>query len=130
MIKLSHGDRVRLSTWVGPYADNATTVVGTARGFAASHGQDPQALHGRELANGHDTAFTTFSGFMLFGDGRSTEEAIAKAKAEAAKATVLDDGDMVEIEGEMFMVCVVRDNDRGPNTCDPITFARNAYDGS
>jgi hypothetical protein len=129
-IRLSHGDRVRLSTWVGPYADNATAVVGTSRGFAASHGRDPQAAHDRARANGHVTAFTTFYGFFLFGDGRSTEEAIALAKVEAAKATVLDDGDMVEIEGEIFMVFTPAGNDRGPRNFDPIHFSRNSYDGS
>ena len=124
IIKLAHGDTVRLSTWTRFPYDNATAEVSTARGYATKHEDDPEVFHRSTLANGHDTAWTHYMGGALLGDRTARDAQAADIEARLARAITLTAGDVVEIEGERFTVRPAWGNDHQPRNSDPIKFHR------
>jgi hypothetical protein len=123
-IKLLAGDHVYAAGWnQEPYL-TATALVGTAREFARRYDQDEEEAHRRCLDNGHDTAYAMFGGTCLVDDRQLAERMAAERAANRASATELNDGDEVEIEGELFTVRINPRNERRPYNSDPIKFIR------
>jgi hypothetical protein len=117
-IKLSHKQQIRVKGF-SPLANKIT--VGTARGYAAQYQEDPEAAHTRALGNGHDTAWTNQAASVMTSDykGKQAElDAAAKATTEAVE---IENGQLVEIEGETFLVKVF-----GERYSDPVHFIRQA----
>jgi len=123
-IALKPGDTVRLAGWTRFPYDTCTAEVGTARAYAAQYGEDPQEAHDRALGFGHATAYTIYSGGALV-DCRVTAARMAAERAERfARAVTLNEGDVVEIEGELFGVSAAWGNKASPRNSDPIHFKR------
>ena len=89
----------------------------TARGYAAQYGEDQEGAHARCVGFGHDTAFTVNGGTMLTDSRAYNLAKLAESAAQLAGATVIADGERVEIEGDTFIVRVV-----GQRFSDPIHF--------
>lgn len=123
LFPLRHGDTVRLATWTGPYA-RVTAEVGTARGYAAEGGRDPEAFHALTVQRGHDTAWTVQIGASLTNSKAFNDAKRAKEDAALARAVTLAHGDLVEIEGQRFTVHVNAGNLNAVRNSDPIAFRR------
>ncbi len=115
LVKLTHG--MLLRTLAG---DHRRTYVGTARGYAAQYKNDPEAAHKKALADGDATAWTNQECAVLH-DGSPEVKAEEKAKflADMAQATTIFNGQLVEIEGEIFKTVIL-----GWQYSDPIAFKR------
>ena len=112
---LSHNEVIRLATWnAGDYA----RVFGL-RGFCEAGARDYDAALARARQNGHDIAATMHSGTALVDDGGKH---YAREEATAATATILTEGETVEIEGVRYMVGANHGNEKGPRNSDPIRF--------
>lgn len=121
MITLAHGDHVKLAGWNG-----ISVTVGTARGYSIENNRDAEAAHRRELEKGFSTAWTSFTGDMIYGDRAYGAMKAAERMAKFETATLLENGQSVEIEGETFVVEVVKRNEKAPVNSDPIHFIRTA----
>ena len=115
-IVLSHKQEIRVKGFT-PLAQSIT--VGTARGYAAQYKEDPEAGHARALANGHETAWTNQACAVLTSDYPGKREALDAAAKATAEAPEIEDGQTVEIEGELFTVRVM-----GERYSDPVKFIR------
>jgi hypothetical protein len=94
-------------------------AVGTARGYAAQHGGDAEESHQRALDNGHDTAWANQAAGELTADYEGKAEGMAAKAAAIAAAPEIENGQTVEIEGELFTVRVT-----GERFSDPVHFKR------
>lgn len=119
MTILKHDDHVRLEGWEG-----ISVKVGTARGYAASYNGDQEEAHQRAVKNGHNTAWTVYTGTALYGDRAYGALKAAERMENFIKAILLADGQVVEIEGERFTVKVIRRNEKYPVNSDPIHFIK------
>lgn len=115
-ITLSHKQEIRVKGFT-PLAQSIT--VGTCRGYAAQYNEDGEASHARALANGHDTAWTNQAAAVLSADYPGKSEALDAARKATAEAPEIEDGQTVEIEGELFRVKVL-----GERYSDPVKFIR------
>ena len=77
--------------------------------------------HARAVAQGHDTAWTVNTGSCIVSDRTWAAAKLAEEAEQLRTATIVDDGEMVEIEGETFTVRVM-----GQRFADPIHFKREA----
>lgn len=119
MITLTNGDQVRLAAW-----EHASVPVTTVRGYAAEYKENPETTYQRAVERGHNTAWTTFTGHMLYGNAEEGRRALAERRAKYDKAVVVEDGEQVEIEGEIFTVKVLPRNEKAPYNSDPIHFVK------
>lgn len=115
-LTLSHNQEVRVKGF--SHLANRITV-GTARGYAAQYNEDTTTAHQRALDNGHDTAWTNQAASVLTSDYPGKHEALDAAAAATAAAPEIEEGMVVEIEGELFTVKVL-----GERYCDPVKFVR------
>jgi hypothetical protein len=113
---LAHKQIIRVKGF-SPYANQIT--VGTARGYAAEYQKDGEASHQRALANGHETAWANQSAGELTSDHPGKTEALDAKAAAIAAAPEIENGQAVEIEGELFTVRVM-----GEQFSDPVHFVR------
>lgn len=113
---LTHNQEIR----VKGFSNLANKItIGTCRGYAAQYNEDGEASHARALANGHDTAWTNQAASVLTSDYKGKAEELDRAAAERASAVEIEDGQVVEIEGESFRVKVL-----GERYSDPVKFIR------
>lgn len=94
--------------------------VGTLSAFTAKLNRTPEALEAaraKALSLGHDIAWTVNTGTCLVGDKALGARMLAEEAAQFAGATLVTDGQLVEIEGETFKVKVM-----GERFSDPIHF--------
>lgn len=102
MKTLNHGDFVRLPVW-----NHLTFVsVGTVRGYLGEDSTDT------------DPPWVTYTGAVL----TDSSAFYAEKAAKAAKAIVIEDGEVVEIENARYRVQVMRGCQMRPVYCDPIHF--------
>jgi len=92
-------------------------TVFTVEGYARKNKEDPAAAVKRAIENGHELTGTTGGMSVMTDDYPGKAEAHAKALKETAAAPVLDNGELVEIEGRTYAVRLV-----GANYSDPIHF--------
>ena len=107
LITLNAGQFVTAPGFRKAYAFN------TARSYAG------EASHARAIANGHDTAWTVNPGSALLGDREAAKRMLAKEAEQLAGAVMIENGQVVEIEGERFKVKI-----NGERYSDPIAFKR------
>lgn len=113
---LSHNQEIRVKGF-SRLANKIT--VGTCRGYAAKYKEDGEASHQRALKNGHDTAWTNQAASVLSDNYKGKAEELDRAAAATAAAPEIEDGQVVEIEGETFRVKVL-----GERYSDPVKFIR------
>jgi hypothetical protein len=113
---LAHNQIIRVKGF-SEYANQIT--VGTARGYAAEYQEDGEASHQRALANGHETAWANQSAGELTSDYPGKKEALDAKAAAIAAAQEVENGQTVEIDGEIFTVRVM-----GERYSDPVHFVR------
>jgi hypothetical protein len=111
MQALIHGQFVTVAGWRRAYA------FSTIAGYAASYGGDPAEARATALGHGHDIAWTVNPGTALLGDRGAAKAMLDREAAELAGATIVADGEAVEIDGERFIVKVM-----GERYSDPIHF--------
>jgi hypothetical protein len=114
-MKLTHNQIVRVKGF-SQYANKIT--IGTARGYDP---QNAEESHQRCLANGHDTAWAMQSAGVLTSDYEGKQSYLDAEEAAIAAAVEIEDGQIVEIEGEQFIVKVT-----GERFSDPVKFKRVA----
>jgi len=102
---LNHDSLVRLPDW------NATAKVGTLNGFCPDFAETARE-------RGNPEAWTVFAGHVISADPGHYE----RIRANNAAATVIDDGEVVTIEGRNYRVLVNKGNHAGPRNSDPIQF--------
>lgn len=115
---LSHNQIIRVKGF-SRYANKIT--VGTARGYAAQYNDDAEEAHKRAIENGHETAWANQSAAVLSADYPGKAEALEAEAAAIAAAPEIENGQTVEIEGEIFTVRVT-----GERYSDPVHFQRVA----
>jgi hypothetical protein len=115
---LSHNQIIRVKGF-SQYANKIT--VGTARGYAAEYYDAPEESHKRALDNGHDTAWANQSASVLSADYPGKKQELDAKAAAIASAPEIENGQTVEIEGELFTVRVT-----GERYSDPVHFKRIA----
>lgn len=115
---LSHGQIIRVKGF-SQYANKIT--VGTARGYASRYNDDAEEAHKRALDNGHPTAWANQACSVLSSDYPGKAEALNAEAASIAAAPEIEDGQTVEIEGELFRVRVT-----GERYSDPVHLKRIA----
>lgn len=116
ILTLQHNQTVR-GAGFSKYAQRIS--VGTARGYAAEYNRNQDEAHQRALTNGHSTAWTNQEAACLTADYPGKAEAHAAYLKDIAEAVELQNGQQVEIEGEIFTVRLV-----GSHVSDPIHFIR------
>ena len=120
-ITLNHGDHVYLATWQGIY-DDMTVEVGTVEGYSVSGERNSQEAVERAMLYGHELAWTLHVGVCLHGDRNRAEQEALKRREQRQNGVELYHGQLVELEGCMYTVHVVRGNERHPYNSDPIKF--------
>lgn len=118
-ISLTHGQNIRIASW----ANTISASVFTTRGYAIENGECPDEAVTRARGFGHDLVGSIYSAGALVGDRALAMKLAAEERARAESAAVLADGDMVEIDGALHRVVVMRGNTGlFPANCDPIHF--------
>lgn len=113
---LQHGQQIRVKGF-NRLANKIT--VGTCRGFAAQFSRDGDASHALALANGHATAWANQAPSAMSDNYPGKDAELNRLAAETAAAIEIENGQTVEIEGELFTVKVT-----GQRYSDPIHFRR------
>jgi len=108
---LTNSQFVTVAGWRRAY------TFSTIAGYATKLGKDAKEYRERAIRNGHDLAWTINSGVALVGDKKLGAAILAREAQEFASATVLENGETVEIEGELYQVKVM-----GERYSDPIHF--------
>lgn len=110
---LTHDQFVTAAGWNRAYA------LGTIAGYYNETGRDAAAAEARirALKNGHNIAWTVNPGTVIVGDRALGKALLARDAAELAAATIVANGEIVEIEGERFAVRIM-----GQRYADPIHF--------
>lgn len=104
---LKHGQAVRLPAW-----DAMTFAkVFTVGGYARDHGSDPASVR-------YEPPCATYAGTTITTDQGHYD----RLRAQAARAAVVEDGELVVIEGALFRVRVVGRSYAAPRVSDPIHF--------
>ena len=93
--------------------------VRTARGSAHECNSDPEEAHEHCLMRGHDTAWANQKPAMLTADYAGKAEELEKERQEIRDSVILDNKQLVIIEGETFKVLLA-----GDQYSDPIHFKR------
>ncbi len=114
LITLKPEALVRLPGWHKTIYAHFNTV----RAAVAEYSGDPEAAFRRAVDRGHPTAFINYSGTTL----SNSPEFYAEEDRKAATAVTLEDGQIIEVEGEpeMYMVRVVKGCYARPVYSDPI----------
>ena len=108
MTNLSYGTNVRLATWGNSYAK-----IGTLDGYCTP----AQAEISRK--RGEPEAWTTFAGTCL----TTSKQYYADEARKYADAVVIADGETVDIDGNLYVVNVIKGNAGPyPRNSDPIHF--------
>ena len=113
---LTHGQQIR--TLQDQYEPVIT--VGTVRGYAAEYGDDPDAAEERARGFGHTLVWTSKHATWMTSDFRRKAErdSIWRRKHWAyVAAPVVEDGEIVEIEGNEYTVKYI-----GQQYADPVHF--------
>lgn len=111
---LSHNQEIRVKGFT--YAQKIT--VGTIAGYAKQYNEDPEAAIARAKSFGHPLEpWTNQSPAVLSADYAGKTEELDRAAAATAAAPEIEDGQIVEIEGERFRVKVL-----GQRYSDPVKF--------
>lgn len=110
MKTLKHNEQVKVIGWIY----NPQVIVGTVEGMAREDGDDIQAEVARVQENmklyphsGHSLAFANMSASVLESDYDGKQAKADKKKAAYDSATVLENGEKVEIEGRIYTVLVL-----------------------
>ena len=114
MLKLYHGQRIRLENW------NAATSATCGTDYGARKELDSQ--YDATTAN---KAWSVYTGSAIVDDNG---EHLRRITAQADEAVTLNDGQLVEADGEVWEVVVVRGNANSPRNSDPIIFADTVYE--
>jgi len=112
---LTYGQPVRHANWLNP----SIAKVFTLRGYCAKNGSNYEAALARAIENGHEIVGAINTGACLH------DSAALRAREDAtfASATVLTEGQEVEIEGTRYTVAFVKGNTgTSPRHSDPIKF--------
>ena len=109
-IQLCHNQEIRIKGF-SRFANKIT--VGTCRGYSG------EESHQCAIENGHDTAWANQSASVLCADYPGKQEALDAAAAATAASPEIEDGQVVEIEGELFTAKVT-----GERYSDPVHFKR------
>jgi hypothetical protein len=115
-IQLTNGQTVR-GFGFSRYANKIT--IGTARGYASRYNEDPEAAHNDCLKRGHETAWAIQKSSALTADYAGKAEDLEKELQEIRDSVILDNNQLVTIEGETFKVRLA-----GERYSDPIHFVR------
>lgn len=116
MKTLTYKDFVKVAAWVASGKQVNAYSMFTIEGYAAKYGQDGAEAYALAVANHHETAGVLNSGSALVG-GKGRFAYYAARDKELADAIELLDGELVRIEGRIYIVHFV-----GSNYADPIKF--------
>jgi hypothetical protein len=110
MKTLKHNEQIKVIGWIY----NPKVIVGTVEGMAREDGDDVKAEVARVQENmklfphsGHSLAFANMSASVLEADYDGKIEAMDKKEKAYDSATVVEDGEKVEIEGRIYTVLVL-----------------------
>lgn len=78
--------------------------VNTVRNVAKRYNEDPDTSHNKEVARGFETAWANGPAAVLSGDKNEGAKIAASIAHNRDTATVLEHGEIVQIEGESFRV--------------------------
>jgi len=106
MMKLAHKSEVRLESWPIQVA-----IVGTLNGFCPDYAETARERKQAEC-------WTVFTGTVIAADPSIYDH----ARRRHAEAIVVEDGQVVEIEGRRYRVVVNSRNHERPVNSDPIKF--------
>ena len=121
MKKLNHEEQVKFTGM----KYRTEIYVGTIEGCARKDGEDIQASIELEMRNAKKNyvepslAWTNAAGAELVGEFEGREEWLAKKQARFNAATILENGEKVEIEGRLYTVKI---HPRAEFISDPIHF--------
>jgi len=115
MLKLSHGQRIRLENW------NAVTsaIFGTNYGAQEELKSQYDAPTGFLCRSRCNKAWSVYTGSAIVDDNG---EHLRQITEQADEAVTLNDGQLIEADGEVWEVVVVRGNANSPRNSDPIIF--------
>lgn len=114
MKTLSHNSQIR----VKGFEFRNKITVGTIAGYAKQYGEDPEAAIARAKDRGDSLApWTNQAPGVLVADYPGKAEDMAKDLAAFNAAPEIENGELVEIEGEIFTVRVL-----GERYSDPVAF--------
>jgi hypothetical protein len=116
--QLTHGQVVR---GFGFSPNTNLIQVRTVRGFAADNGEAPETAYANCRKLGHATAWTSQQPSVLTDYYAGKMKELAEERQAIRESVILDDGQLVIIEGETFKVRLA-----GDQFCDPIHFKRIA----
>ena len=119
-IKLANRQNIRSSAW----SNTCIAECFTVEGFARENGEDVAELVAQERRLGRDLVSSIQLGASLLGDRRAAEKQNAELRARWNSAQVLATGDLVEIEGRLYLVKFNsrQENCEFPTVSDPIAF--------
>ena len=93
-------------------------TIGTLRGYAAENGEDPDVAIKILKGFGHSVApWTMLHAAAITADYPGKAEAHEQKRKAYAEAVLIEDGEMVEIEGILYRAKYMR-----PNCSDPVHF--------
>lgn len=111
MKTLKHNEQIKVIGWIY----NPEVIVGTVEGMARRDGDDVKSEIARVQENmklyphsGHSLAFASMSASVLESNYDGKQAKADKKAAAYNSATVLEDGEKVEIEGRIYTVLVLR----------------------
>ena len=121
MLKLYHGQRIRLENWNASTSAIFGTNYGAQEELKSQYGA-PTGFLCRSRCN---KAWSVYTGSAIVDDNG---EHLRRITAQADEAVTLNDGQLVEADGEVWEVVVVRGNANSPRNSDPIIFADTVYE--
>jgi hypothetical protein len=106
-IELNHDDLIRISSWTSSFA-----TVGTLEGYCPDHAA-------KQRDQGCPEVWSGYTGSCI----SSSPSFYEKHRAEVASAIVIEDGDLVTVEGSFYRVFVIEGSGgEFPRNSDPVHF--------
>ena len=115
MLKLYHGQRIRLENWNASTSAIFGTNYGAQEELKSQYGA-PTGFLCRSRCN---KAWSVYTGSTLVDDNG---EHLRQITEQADEAVTLREGQLIEADGEVWEVVVVRGNYNSPRNSDPIIF--------
>lgn len=84
-------------------------IVGTVEGYARRNHENVEEAMARAMTFKHDLAYTVSCGFCITSDYPGKAEALAAERAATAAAPMIENGEVVEIEGRVYTAKYTRD---------------------